>query len=273
MSSRASVVVNKVHKDFYLSKTGSPMSSRRKNPEVVTALAGVSLVAQPGESVGILGKNGSGKSTLLRIIAGSESPTSGECLVSAQPTLLGVSAALQKNMTGYQNIRLGLLAMGLRPQKVSALIPQIAEWTDLEDAINRPIKTYSSGMVARLKFGIATSVKADLLLVDEALSTGDSTFAAKAKDRMDEFLNTAGTVFLVSHGAKTIQEHCSRAIWMHEGRVIADGDAGEVSKTYRIWGNRVATGRFDEAELILRSTRSRYKPPRIKIYGTKLLSQ
>ena len=264
MSDKPTVVVRDLSKTYRLTSSGSIRGLGRKTTSV-DALKSVSFVSYRGESVGILGKNGSGKSTLLRIIAGNESPTSGLVRVSTEPRLLGVSAALQGALTGRENVRLGLLAMGLHPDEVAQLEDSVIEWADLTDSIDRPLRTYSSGMSARLKFSIATSVRAEILLVDEALSTGDSTFTSKAKKRMDSFLEESGTVFLVSHGAKTIQDNCSRALWLHEGEIIADGSAESLTKRYRVWSNRAATGKDDEAEKIIRETAASYTPPTIRL--------
>lgn len=264
MSNKPTVVVRDLSKKYRLMPSGSSRGFGRRTA-VVDALRSVSFVSYRGESIGILGRNGSGKSTLLRIIAGNETPTSGLVRVSTEPRLLGVSAALQGALTGRENVKLGLLAMGLSPKEVAQLEDSVIEWADLTDSIDRPLRTYSSGMAARLKFSIATSVRAEILLVDEALATGDTTFAAKAKDRMDSFLEESGTVFLVSHGAKTIQDNCSRALWLHEGRIIADGPAESITKRYRVWGNRAATGRDEEAAKIIRETAASYTPPTIRL--------
>jgi teichoic acid transport system ATP-binding protein len=263
VSNKITVVTRKLGKSYYISKNGNSIGLSRQRMTEVEALQSVSFVSHAGESIGILGKNGSGKSTLIRLIAGSESPSHGEVFVSNKPTMLGVSAALQPQLTGRQNVKLGLLAMGLKPAQVEELSPEVIEWAELTDSIDRPMKTYSSGMSARLKFSIATAVKAEILLVDEALSTGDTTFKSKATERMNEFLDTAGTVFLVSHGAETIQKHCSRAIWLHEGEMIADGPAEQITKSYRVWGNRAATGKPQEAEQIIQNMRERFQEPQI----------
>ncbi|QGU08482.1 Teichoic acids export ATP-binding protein TagH [Corynebacterium occultum] len=202
---------------------------------------------------------------MLRLIAGGESPTSGDIRVSSQPTLLGVAAALQPKLTGARNIRLGLLAMGLTPDDVEDKFDEICEFADIGEAIDRPMNTYSSGMGSRLKFAISTSLSPEILLVDEALSTGDASFTDRAKERMDGFLSNSGTVFMVSHAADTIQKSCNRAIWLHEGRIIADGAAESVTKSYRVWGNRAATGKHEEAAEIIRKIEGYYKPPIIKL--------
>ncbi|AGF73049.1 ABC transporter [Corynebacterium halotolerans YIM 70093 = DSM 44683] len=155
--------------------------------------------------------------------------------------------------------------MGLSPEEVEEKVDDVREFADIGDAINRPMNTYSSGMGARLKFAISTSVHPEILLVDEALSTGDASFTNRARERMSRMLESSGTVFLVSHGAATIQENCTRAIWLHNGRIIADGQAESVTKSYRVWGNRKATGKDDEAEEIIKKMEGYYTPPIITL--------
>lgn len=251
------VLVRNLQKDYRV------LGERKRHK--VRALNDISLVSYSGESIGVLGRNGSGKSTLLRLIAGGESPSSGEIRVSSQPTLLGVSAALQPKLSGIQNVRLGLLAIGLTPEETEEKVKDVCDFADIGDAVHRPMSTYSSGMGARLKFAISTSVHSEILLVDEALSTGDASFADRAQERMNRMLESSGTVFLVSHGAATIQENCTRAIWLHDGRVIADGSAESVTKSYRVWANRKATGKDDEAEAIIRKMERYHARPAIAL--------
>ena len=217
----------------------------------VHALRGVSLVARKGEFIGVIGANGSGKSTLLRLIAGVERPDEGQILARSQPTLLGVDAALQPALSGADNVRLGCLAMGMTPQQAEAVFDDVVELSALGDSIYRPMGSYSSGMAARLRFAIAVANRPSILLIDEALSTGDATFAQRSSEAMDEMLENAGTVFLVNHAAKVIQEMCSRAIWLHEGQIIMDGPADEVAEKYRWWAWNVAKGEDETAERLL----------------------
>lgn len=260
-SDKVAVVVRNVSKSYKIfGKNKSIFSSRRKRVE---ALKEVSFVGYSGECIGILGKNGSGKSTLLSIVAGNETADSGLVRVSAEPTLLGVSAALQAKLTGRENVNLGLLAMGLPKHEVDILIDPVLQWAELSDASDRPMGTYSSGMKSRLKFAIATAVKREILMVDEALSTGDSTFAEKARLRMKSFLDDAGTVFIVSHSASTIEKHCSRVIWLHEGNIIADGNPKRILRSYKLWSKRTSSGNTRDAQHVINTALRRYKKPQI----------
>lgn len=237
--------------------------SHGRRGTAVHAIKNVSLVTYAGQSVGLLGHNGSGKSTLLRMIAGGDALTSGEILVSSQPSLLGVSAALQPQLTGADNVRLGCLAIGMSPEQTDEVFGDILDFADLGDAINRPMNTYSSGMGARLRFAIATAIEPEILLIDEALSTGDATFARKAKDRMGELLARSGTVFIVAHGGGVIRENCNHAIWLHEGEIIGDGELESVAQPYDIWGERKAARKTEEADRIIEQMKNRYTPPKL----------
>src|SRR5690625_887308 len=219
---------------------------------IVNALSEVSLVAHHGEFVGLIGVNGSGKSTLLRTIAGLESPTDGQIMARSTPVLLGVNAALIPELSGLENVRLGCLAMGMTPNQTEAAIPGVVDLAGIGRSIYRPMRTYSSGMGARLRFAIAAASRPEILLIDEALSTGDAAFMERSKQAMAEILADAGTVFLVSHAAQTIEEMCTRAIWLHEGRVVLDGPAVETARRYRLWAWKLAKGEAVEAAKLFR---------------------
>lgn len=199
---------------------------------VVKALRGVSFDVFEGQSVGIIGSNGSGKSTLLSAIAGLLPPTSGEILVSAEPKLLGVGATLMPAATGYRNIRIGCLALGMSTDELDGRIDEIAAFTELGEALDRPMRTYSSGMRARLHFSIATSVDPKILLIDEALAVGDQRFKNKSSVRIRSLLEEAGTLLLVSHSLNEIRQQCNRVIWLEKGRIRADGPARRVTQRY-----------------------------------------
>lgn len=221
----------------------------------VDALKGVSFTVHEGEHLGILGSNGSGKSTLLRVISGAQRPHAGEVRASATPVLLGVNAALVNRLSGMRNIRLGLLALGFTPEETEARIPAVAELAGLGAAINRPMQTYSSGMSARLAFSIAAAAEPEILLIDEALGTGDAAFAQRSAQAIKKIREQAGTIFLVSHAAQTIEKLCTRAIWLDQGELIADGDAITVARSYRWWAWNMASKEFDVANKVLNQAR------------------
>lgn len=263
---QANVVVRNVSKRYVISQSRSDDANTvraGKGKIVVDALTDVSLVATPGESIGLIGLNGSGKSTLLKLIAGGETPTNGEILVRAQPMLMGVSPALQQSLSGEANIYLGCLALGMSPKDAKNQIDIIADWTELGDAIKRPMSTYSSGMGARLGFAISTAVNPDILLIDEALSTGDAAFGAKAQERMTALLERAGNLFLVSHSIGQIEKNCERTIWINKGRIIADGLTEEVSPQYHEWARLMGKPNKDPAHEYLESITAEYKAPTI----------
>ncbi|WP_193101843.1 ABC transporter ATP-binding protein [Brevibacterium aurantiacum] len=244
----------------------------RQGQTTVRALRGVNFVAREGEMVGIVGANGSGKSTFLRNVAGVEQPDRGRILVRYQPLLLGVSAALQPALSGSENVRLGCLAMGLTPEEASDAFDYVVELSALGSAIHRPMGTYSSGMGARLRFAIALAARPKIMLIDEALSTGDATFAERSERAMDELLAEAGTVLLVNHAAKVIQELCTRAVWMHRGEILMNGPAEAVAEKYRWWAWNVAKGKEDIADKLLHDVVSNAVKEEINILEPELIN-
>ncbi|MEJ1112864.1 ATP-binding cassette domain-containing protein [Paenarthrobacter sp. CCNWLY172] len=269
------VVIDKVRMTYRVpSSDGRSTSSRRgirgritsllERPNLVTvsALKEISLVVERGESVGIIGRNGSGKSTMMKLISGQVAPTHGAVYASSTPVLLGVNAALVPELSGDQNVVLGCLAMGMTREQIDVRFDSIVEVSGLDSAIFLPMKTYSSGMASRLRFAIAASVNPEILLVDEALNTGDAQFNNRSKARMDELRAQAGCVFIVSHGLDTIRDMCSRVIWLDKGELIMDGPAEDVTATYKDFSsnlsrgnNLTAAGIKDEARANLVATR------------------
>ena len=238
------VVVDDVHLTYRViggtGRGGAPAALRRiilreKTPgqRAVHAVRGVSFTAYRGESIGLIGPNGSGKSTLLRAVAGLMAPSQGVVWTRGQASLLGVSAAMMKAMSGEQNIVLGCLAIGMTPEEIAAEYDSICEFADIGDFVHLPMKTYSSGMGARLRFAIAAAKAPDILLIDEALATGDASFRRRSQKRITELREQAGTVFLVSHGLGIIRESCTRAIWLEKGRIVLDGDPNTVVDAYQ----------------------------------------
>ncbi|WP_434081026.1 ABC transporter ATP-binding protein [Sanguibacter sp. Z1732] len=199
----------------------------------VEAVRGVSLVAHQGEAIGIIGINGSGKSTLLRAAAGLIPPTRGAVYVSSEPSLLGVNAVLMRQLSGERNILIGGLALGLSLKEIREKFDEIVEFAGLGEFVYMPMKAYSSGMAARLRFAISSVATPDILMIDEALATGDADFRQKSKDRIEKIREQAGTIFLVSHSLETIKRMCSRVIWLHKGLLLKDGDPEEVTEAYR----------------------------------------
>ena len=225
----------------------------------VKAVDDISFVARAGECVGVVGHNGSGKSTLLRVMAGLETPTAGRVLATSTPSFLGVNAALMPELSGLENVRLGLLAMGLTPVQVRESIPDVVELAGIGRSVHLPMKTYSSGMGARLRFAISAAARPEILLIDEALATGDAASKARSEARMAQIREQAGTIFLVSHAAQTIEEMCTRAIWLHQGEMVLDGPAYETARAYRWWAWNIAKGEAAKAEGLLEDARARLR--------------
>nr|WP_246165360.1 ATP-binding cassette domain-containing protein [Arthrobacter yangruifuii] len=221
-------------------------------PNLVTvhALNPMSLVAVRGESVGIVGRNGSGKSTLMKLINGQVTPDTGAVYASSTPIMLGVNAALVPELPGDHNVVLGCLAMGLTYDEIAERYESIVELSGLEKAIHLPMRSYSSGMSSRLRFAIAASIDPEILLIDEALNTGDAQFADRSRRRMDELRENAGCVFLVSHSLETILDMCSRVVWMDKGDLLMDGDPREVVTAYKDFTRHLSKGNNISAEKI-----------------------
>lgn len=212
--------------------------SKRTNVREVHAIKGVSFVAYRGEAIGLIGSNGSGKSTLLRAIAGLLPVERGAIFAAGQPSLLGVNAALMNDLPGERNVVLGCLAMGMSPAEVKAKTADIIEFSGINergDFSSLPMRTYSSGMAARLRFSIAAAKKHDVLLIDEALATGDAKFRRRSEQRVRDLRKEAGTVFLVSHSEQSIRDTCERSIWLESGVIRGDGPTEQVLKEYEAY--------------------------------------
>jgi teichoic acid transport system ATP-binding protein len=205
---------------------------RSRDAVDVHAVKDVDLDVGVGEAVGIVGSNGSGKSTLLRSIAGLQAKTSGTVLVRGEPHLLGVNAALKPLLSGYRNIILGGLAMGLSLAEIEQQMDDVVEFSGLGGAVARPLQTYSSGMRSRLAFSIATLRVPEVLLIDEALAVGDKEFRARSLQRIREIRKEAHTVLLVSHNLNEIRQTCDRTVWLEQGVVRADGETAETLELY-----------------------------------------
>lgn len=198
----------------------------------IHAVRGVSLTFRSGEVVGIIGPNGSGKSTLLRAMAGLLAPSEGTIRTRSLPVLLGVAAALNKEVSGRRNVMLGCTAMGLTRQQVKERVDDIVAFAGLEEFIDVPVRAYSSGMRSRLQFAIAAAVEPDILFVDEALAVGDKQFRRRSNQRIRELTDAAGLVVVVSHSESSLRAICDRVIWLEDGLVVMDGSAEDVLEAY-----------------------------------------
>jgi teichoic acid transport system ATP-binding protein len=207
--------------------------SRRRRFRAVEAVRDVSFVVRPGEAVGVIGHNGSGKSTLLRTVAGLQPATDGRVFATSNPVLLGVNAALEPDVSGYSNVYLGGTAMGYTRAEIDERVDEILETAGLTEFADMPLRTYSSGMKARLNFTIATYDSPDILLIDESLGVGDEEFREQSEERIRELIDDSGTVFVVSHKADAILSICTRVLWLHHGQLVADGDPAEIMRDYK----------------------------------------
>jgi lipopolysaccharide transport system ATP-binding protein len=205
----------------------------RKHRLVVEALRDVSFVLNTGDRLGIVGSNGSGKTTLLRTMAGIYEPVAGRIAISGVVTaLLDPSQGMNVDLSGRENIRLRGLFSGFSEARIKQLQSDIAEFAELGQFLDLPVRTYSSGMVVRLGFALATAIKPQILLMDEWLMAGDAAFLDKARRRLENMVSGAEILVLSSHSSNVILEWCNRVIWMDGGRVKADGPAAEVMATY-----------------------------------------
>ncbi len=198
------------------------------------ALQDVSFSVKKGESLALIGANGSGKSTMLKIIAGVLQPSSGKARIQGSiAPLIELGAGFDMDLTARENIFLNGAVLGYSRSFIEKNFDDIVGFAELEDFVDVPVKNYSSGMVARLGFSIATQVKADILIVDEILAVGDFMFQQKCYERMEKMLSGGTTLLFVSHDAEQVKKLCSRAIWLEHGHVMADGKAEQVCEEYR----------------------------------------
>lgn len=200
------------------------------------ALKEVSFSVTKGEAFGIIGRNGAGKSTLLRVLAGTLRPNEGSVTrFGKTSTLLQLGVGFNPQLSGRENIYLGGLAAGLRRRQIDEKYDSIVEYAELADAIDRPVRTYSSGMFSRLAFSVSMALDPEILLLDEVLAVGDEGFRDKSLQTMRSLLDRAGTIVFVSHSLGQVAEFCDRAMWLRDGRVETIGPAGEVVEAYKTW--------------------------------------
>jgi ABC-type polysaccharide/polyol phosphate transport system ATPase subunit len=219
-------------KQLFRASTGGRILSEQGLTHV-RALNGITLQLADGDRLGLVGHNGAGKTTLLRVLAGVYEPTSGAVSVSGSVIpLLDVGLGIDYEATGYENILLRGTVLGVRRRQLTDLTERIAEFTELGDYLHMPVRTYSSGMVLRLAFGIGTCVTPEILLMDEFFGVGDASFLEKAERRLNELVRSAGILVFASHSAELIRRLCNKGLWMHAGQIRASGPADEVLRRY-----------------------------------------
>ncbi len=200
------------------------------------ALQNINLEIYKGQTVGIIGHNGSGKSTLLQIIAGTSTATTGEVKVNGRVSaLLELGSGFNPEFTGRQNIFFNGQILGLTQEEVKDKFDQISTFAEIGDFIDEPVKTYSSGMFVRLAFAVAINVNPEILIIDEALSVGDSVFVHRCMAKLKEFQDSQGTILFVSHDTSIVSRLCSKAIWINEGEIVEIDKSFDVCKHYQAW--------------------------------------
>lgn len=207
---------------------------RQMKYESLWALDGVSFEVAKGEVFGIIGPNGAGKSTLMKIMARVLPPSEGRVIVrgSVAP-MIELGAGFNNELTGYENIVMYGTLLGRTPQRMRDRAADIAEWAELSDFIDVPLRSYSSGMLARLAFSVATDIEPDILIVDEVLSVGDASFQIRSQERMADLIERGASVVIVSHNLLTIADLADRAMWLDHGRSVMTGDPQDVIDAYQ----------------------------------------
>lgn len=242
MKSNKAIIVDHVDKDFkmYYDRANTLkekllfFSKKNKSKDkLLHILKDINLTIDKGESVALIGVNGSGKSTLLKMMTKIIYPNKGKITVNGKLTsLLELGAGFHPDFSGRENIYFNSSIFGLTKKEIEKRIDQIIEFSELQDFIDNPVRTYSSGMYMRLAFSIAINVDADVLLIDEILAVGDAHFQEKCFNKLKELKKEGKTIVIVSHSTGQIKEFCDRAVWLYQGKVRMDGQVNEVLKEY-----------------------------------------
>lgn len=212
---------------------GTLLGTKTRAWRTIEALRGIDFEVPYGSVYGVIGHNGAGKSTLFKAIAGILAPTHGRITVAGRVTpLLALGIGFNKELTGRENVLLGGLAIGLQPDEIMDRFDDVVAFADLGEALNYPMRTYSSGMFARLGFAVAAHLDPEILLIDEALSAGDSLFRNKCMDKLVELCGKESTVMIISHGLELITTLADRCVWMEHGEVVQEGPAEKVVESY-----------------------------------------
>ena len=242
---RPAILVDKVSVRFrpYVDRKPTVRRSlgrlRHRETSEVLALTDVSFMVNPGEAFGVIGSNGAGKSTLLRVLAGTLRPDEGKAVTNGTTsTLLQLGVGFNTELSGRRNVYLGGLAGGMRLSEIKERFDDIVAYAELEDAIDRPVKTYSSGMFSRLAFAVGMALDPEILLLDEILSVGDESFRCKSMQAMQDLLDRSGTIVFVSHTLSSVAQFCDRVLWLDHGEVRSIGPAEEVVEAYQLHARR-----------------------------------
>ncbi len=222
-----------ISKEVLLRRIGGAMKVDRDSRVVVSALHDISLDIEQGDRLGLVGHNGAGKTTLLRVLSGIYPPTDGTVEAEGRVApMFNISLGMEMDATGYENIYMMGRLLGMNEKEIEAAAPDIEEFTELGDYLSLPVRTYSSGMLMRLAFGIATSKPAEIVLIDEAMGAGDAAFYEKTQERLDRFLSESSLLVLTTHSEQLIRQFCTRAVLLHNGKIELVGDLDEVYAKY-----------------------------------------
>ena len=201
---------------------------------IVEALRNISLSLSVGDRLALIGSNGAGKTTLLRVMAGVYEPIAGKVTVRGRISpMFDISLGIDHELTGFDNIRLRGLILGMTPDEIEAKLPDIAEFTGLDEYLEMPVRTYSAGMMLRLTFAVATCFEPEVLLMDEWIVAGDASFINQARQRIAKFIDKAAVLVLASHDLATCQQWCNKALWLDQGRIKTFGAIDDVIRAYQ----------------------------------------
>jgi ABC-2 type transport system ATP-binding protein/lipopolysaccharide transport system ATP-binding protein len=222
-----------ISKEVLLRRIGGAMKVDSDSRVVVSALHDITLDIEQGDRLGLVGHNGAGKTTLLRVLSGIYPPTDGTVESQGRVApMFNISLGMEMDATGYENIHMMGRLLGMEDDDIASAVPDIEDFTELGDYLSLPVRTYSSGMLMRLAFGIATARTADIVLIDEAMGAGDAVFYEKTQERLGRFLSKSSLLVLTTHSERLMRQFCTRAVLMHNGKIELVGDLDEVYAKY-----------------------------------------